>query len=104
MFGLVATKRSVDAVSGYSRVSKVYLKVQKRKVANNDERIQTKNLTKFVIITIPVHVLGKVLQFYELLMLLLKISLTEASVHMLVPSQDAWVSAWRPHTNLYKFR
>ena len=41
MFGLaiVATKRSVDAVSGYSRVSKVYLKVQKRKVANNDERI-----------------------------------------------------------------
>ena len=53
MFGLVATKRSVDAVSGYSRVSKVYLKVQKRKVANKDERIWTKNLTKFVIITIP---------------------------------------------------
>ena len=51
-----------------------------------------------------VHVLGKVLQFYELLMLLLKISLTQASVRMLVPSQDAWVSAWRPHTNLYKFR
>ena len=50
-----------------------------------------------------VHVLGKVLQFYELLMLLLKISLTEASVRMLVPSQDAWVSAWRPHTNLEIF-
>ena len=50
-----------------------------------------------------VHVLGKVLQFYELLMLLLKISLTEDSVRMLVPSEDAWVSAWRPHTNLEIF-
>ena len=51
-----------------------------------------------------VHVLGKVLQFYELLMLLLKTSVTEASVRMLVLRQDAWVSAWRLHTNLYKFR
>ena len=53
MFGLVATKRSVDAVRGYSRVSKVYLKVQ-----NIGKWLTKMNvyiyITKFVIITIRV--------------------------------------------------